>query len=77
LYHFRLLELEGGDCAVIPRVVLQKLRNAKGITVLLGISSIALGVLGLLMRTESVWVNAYWILFGIMWILIGIFKKWG
>jgi hypothetical protein len=70
------LELGRGSGSVRPEVVLQKLRNAKGIAVLTGISSIALGVLGYLMGTQSVCINAYWILFGIMWILIGIFWKW-
>ena len=68
------LELGRGRSPVRLEVVLQKLRNANGIAVLLGFSGIVLGVLG--MGTESVWVGAFWILLGIMWILIGIFGKW-
>jgi hypothetical protein len=63
--------------------VIQKLLNAKGIVVLLGICNILLGMLKFFMwgtsKSGSFWVDAenfVWIFMGIVWILIGIFKKW-
>jgi len=63
--------------------MLQKLRNAKGIAVLLGICFILWGVLKFFMwessKSGSFWMvvgNFCWIFVGIGWILIGIFKKW-